>query len=286
MAAMPGLHVQHVTTDDEAILSAYVREPVGTPTGTVVLAHGWILDHRAWLPVLPHLDPSLRLVLWDQRGHGRSTMANGSRRVRHETIRRLGADLREVLAALVPGDEQVVLAGHSMGGMTIMAYAGLAPDDFAKRVRAVALVSTAAGGLRGTGRRGERQMMSALRHVRVPIARGMSEDGHRRAAFGRDADPVAVHDATAIVRTTRVNVMAGFYDALMRHDEVASLGALRDIPVRVLVGSRDRLTPPKLAERIVAELPDAGASTFEELGHMLPWEAPEEIATAIDELAR
>jgi pimeloyl-ACP methyl ester carboxylesterase len=114
----------------------------------------------------------------------------------------------------------------------------------------------------------------------------MSETGHRKAAFGRNADPTAVHDATVIARTTRVNVMAGFYDALMRHDEVASLATLRNVPVRVLVGSRDRLTPPKLAERIVAELPQADATTFEQLGHMLPWEAPEQIATTINELAR
>lgn len=283
---MSGLHVHRVTTDDGARLAAYVREPSGPASRTAVLGHGWILDHRSWLPVLRTLDPSLRVVLWDQRGHGASTLADGSRKVGQESIRRLGADLREVLTQLAPPDEQVVLGGHSMGGMTILAYAGLAPTEFAQRVRGVALVSTAAGGLRGTGRPGERQVMAAMRRLPVRIGRGLTEKGHRAAAFGRAADPADVHDATVIARGTRVNVFAGFYDALLQHDEVASLTGMQHTPAQVLVGSRDRLTPPKLAQRITAGLPQAELQTFEDLGHMLPWEAPDRVAKAIEDLAR
>lgn len=283
---MAGLHVHRVTTDDGAVLSAYVREAKGEPARTVVLGHGWILDHRSWLPVLRTLDPALRVVLWDQRGHGSSTLAGGSRKVGQESIRRLGADLRAVLDALAPADEQVVLGGHSMGGMTVLAYAGLAPQEFIDRVRGVALVSTAAGGLRGTGRPGERQVMSALRHVGLPIGRAMTEKSHRATAFGRSADPADVHDATLIARGTRLDVFAGFYDALMRHDEVAALATMHDVPAQVLVGSRDRLTPPKLAQRIAAGLPAAELTTLDGMGHMLPWEAPAQVATAIEELAR
>ncbi|GAB3495072.1 alpha/beta fold hydrolase [Flexivirga lutea] len=283
---MAGLHVHHVTTDDGAVLSAYVREPRQPAGRTVVLGHGWILDHRSWLPVLRTLDPTLRVVLWDQRGHGGSTLAGGSRKVGQESIRRLGADLRAVLGELAPADDQVVLGGHSMGGMTILAYAGLAPQEFVERVRGIALVSTAAGGLRGSGRPGERPLMAALRHVRVPIGRGMTEKAHRAAAFGRDADPADVHDATVIARGTRLNVFAGYYDALMEHDEVAALGALQTVPTQVLVGARDRLTPPTLAQRIAAGLPQAELRTLDRLGHMLPWEAPDRVAAALEELAR
>lgn len=283
---MPGLHVHRVTTDDGAVLSAYIREPSGPATRTVVLGHGWILDHRSWLPVLRTLDPSLRVVLWDQRGHGASTLADGSRKVGQQTIRRLGADLRAVTDELAPSGDQVVLGGHSMGGMTVLAYAGLAPQEFLDRVRGIALVSTAAGGLHGTGRPGERRMMSALRHVQLPLGRGMTEKAHRAAAFGRGADPADVHDATVIARGTRLSVVAGFYDALMEYDEVASLAALHDVPAQVLVGGRDRLTPPTLAQRIAAGLPAAELTTFDQLGHMLPWEAPNEVAKAVEELAR
>lgn len=283
---MSGLHVHRVTTDDGALLAAYVREPSGPAGRTVVLGHGWILDHRSWLPVLRTLDPSLRVVLWDQRGHGASTLAGGSRKVGQESIRRLGADLQEVLKQLAPQDEQVVLGGHSMGGMTILAYAGLAPQEFTERVCGVALVSTAAGGLRGRGRRGEHQLMTAMRHLPVRIGRGMTEKAHRAAAFGPRANPADVHDATVIVRGTRVNVFAGYYDALMQHDEVAALASMQKVPAQVLVGARDRLTPPKLAQRIAAGLPQAELQTLDGLGHMLQWEAPDRVAKAIEDLAR
>jgi len=283
---MAGLHVHHIRTDDEAVLSAYIREPSGPVTRTVVLGHGWILDHRSWLPVLRTLDPSLRVVLWDQRGHGTSTLAGGTRKVGPQSIRRLGADLRTVTDELAPAGEQVVLGGHSMGGMTILAYAGLAPQEFVERVRGMALVSTAAGGLHGSGRPGERQAMAAMRRLPLRLGRGMTENGHRAAAFGPGADPDDVHEATVIARGTRVSVFAGFYDALMQHDEIAALADLQTVPAQVLVGSRDRLTPPKLAQRIAAGLPQAELTTFDELGHMLQWEAPADVAKAIEELSR
>ncbi|MFC6705135.1 alpha/beta fold hydrolase [Flexivirga alba] len=125
-----------------------------------------------------------------------------------------------------------------------------------------------------------------MRRVPVRIGRGMTEKGHRAAAFGRHADPADVHDATVIARGTRVNVVAGFYQALMEHDEVSSLSGMQNVPAQVLVGSRDRLTPPKLAQRIAAGLPQAELQTFDDLGHMLPWEAPDRVAKAIEDLAR
>ncbi|NNG38768.1 alpha/beta hydrolase [Flexivirga sp. ID2601S] len=283
---MTALQVKNVTTDDGARLAVYVREPSADPSGTVVLGHGWILDHRSWLPVVDRLDPSLRVVLWDQRGHGRSTLAGGGHKVGDESIKRLGRDLSAVIGATVPDGEKVVLGGHSMGGMTIMAYAGVAPDEFAERVRGVALVSTAAGGLRGTGRAGEAGLMAALRHVPFRLGRAMTEKGQRRTAFGKGARPEDVRDATRIVRGTRASVLGGFYGALMKHDEIASLPALRSVPVRILVGTRDLLTPHKLGDRLAQELPDAELTKFDGLGHMLTWEASDDVATAITTLAR
>ena len=51
-----------------------------------------------------------------------------------------------VIEDLAPEGE-VVLVGHSMGGMSIIAFAERHPELFAKRVAGVALVSTTAGGL-------------------------------------------------------------------------------------------------------------------------------------------
>src|SRR5205823_13175743 len=87
-----------------------------------------------------------RLVFWDQRDHGRSgRSAAGS-----GSIGQLGADLKAVIDAAAPGPAPVVLVGHSMGGMTIMALAGQAPDLFGTKVAGAVLIATAAHGLEGS----------------------------------------------------------------------------------------------------------------------------------------
>ena len=88
-----------------------------------------------------------RLILWDQRGHGRS----GWTKLTSATIDRTGRDLGQVLDATVPNGP-VVLAGHSMGGMSILALARQRPELFGDRVVGVLMMATSAGGLVETGR--------------------------------------------------------------------------------------------------------------------------------------
>ena len=61
----------------------------------------------------------------------RPVRAPGEERV---SIGQLGADLHAVLTAVAPGPGPVVLVGHSMGGMTIMALARLHPELFGPKV--------------------------------------------------------------------------------------------------------------------------------------------------------
>ena len=107
---------------------------------TVVLAHGWTLTHESWLPVVELLRArfGVRVVAFDQPGHGRSTPES-----RTPTVHELGEVLHRVLTALAPTGP-LVLAGHSMGGMTIMAWAADHADELAARVRGVVFVATSA----------------------------------------------------------------------------------------------------------------------------------------------
>jgi pimeloyl-ACP methyl ester carboxylesterase len=70
----------------------------GDSTVTLVLVHGWTQDHRTWDFVLPHLDPGLRVLRYDLRGHGGSAPA----RPGGATIARLADDLAELIADRVP----------------------------------------------------------------------------------------------------------------------------------------------------------------------------------------
>jgi pimeloyl-ACP methyl ester carboxylesterase len=129
-----------VAVSDGVSLYAEVDGQDDAPV-TVVFCHGYTLNLDSWHYQRRDLRDSYRLVLWDQRSHGRSprTMDGDC------TIDRLGDDLAEVIEALVPGP--CVLVGHSMGGMTIMALADRHPELFGDKIKGVALISTSAGKL-------------------------------------------------------------------------------------------------------------------------------------------
>ncbi len=101
---------------------------------TVLLVHGWTCSTRSWhnqVEALPRIlgQDAVRVVTYDHRGHGRSDAAPaGSMR-----IEQLADDLVTVLDTVV-GDGPVVYAGHSMGGMTLMALADQWPELFGTRI--------------------------------------------------------------------------------------------------------------------------------------------------------
>ncbi|KYH43461.1 alpha/beta hydrolase [Branchiibius sp. NY16-3462-2] len=272
------LQPMSITAADGATLAAFTRAATGDAP-TVVLAHGWCLSHRAWLPVIERLPAAYGIVAYDQRGHGDSELGHGFLRgTGHETLRQLGSDLEFVISEAVPSGD-LILGGHSMGGMTLLAYAG--GGGSLGRVRRVALVATAAGGLRGLGLPAEKQVWTALAHVPFRMGPAARADRMVPMLFAPGAPQSAIDATLADIRRTRTGVMAGFIKAITEHDEYAVLPDFADIPTTVLVGSKDKLTPPVLAKRIVDKLPSASLVELDGKGHMLTYEAPDEVVAAL-----
>lgn len=249
------------------------------------MAHGWTLDHRSWLPVAQRLlreAPEARVVLWDQRGHGDSTFAQGRRRVGSQTVRSLGDDLAAVIAT-VPDSSPLVLAGHSMGGMTVMAFAGLHPEVVRSRVRGAVLVATAYGDLRGRKIPGEGAVMKAA--SRLPLRLGPLVRPHTqsRTSFGPKARLEDITAVAAQIGSTRLATTGVFYAALMAHDERESLPVLDEVGTTIVAGSKDRLTPLRLNKALADALPHSDLRVIEGRGHMLTYEASDAVADAIRE---
>jgi pimeloyl-ACP methyl ester carboxylesterase len=295
-----------VRTADGAQLHAVVDGSADAPV-TLILAHGWTLAQAAWDDVADLLAPrvadgDLRLVRYDQRGHGRSTWGRYARDVSELSIDQLGADLGELIDQLVPAGP-VVLGGHSMGGMTIMCLAAARPDLFEDRVRGVALVSTSAGDLAPAGNTlperlqlkfapgmvalaiGGARLLEAVRQLLPP-----SHPRHRRMVrallYGPDATDEMVVDGAEIMHASTVRAFAAFYPALGQHDKRSEVTALRSVPVEILVGDRDRLTPKRHSRQLAEALPDAQLHVVARTGHMLPQERPRLVAEAFGRLLR
>ncbi|MCI0387027.1 alpha/beta fold hydrolase [Streptomyces sp. CNQ085] len=297
--------------DDGTELYYETDEPEGaTPEGapTVVLSHGYCLAQDVWhfqraalrgaAPTAPPT-PALRAVYWDQRGHGRSGRGRPGETV---TMDRLGRDLKAVLDAAVPTGP-VVLVGHSMGGMTVMALAHHHPGYIAERVAGVALLGTSAGnltevtfGLPAAGARALRRMAPGV--LRTLAARAdLVERGRRatadlftglvkRYSFGtRDVDPGVARFAERLIESVPVDVVADFYPAFAEHDKTDALTAFEEgRPALILTGDRDLLTPREHSEAMAGVLPHADLVVVEGAGHLVMLEHPETVNDRLAEL--
>lgn len=125
-----------VTAADGARVHVEVHGPENAPA--VVLAHGWCCSTAFWAAQIRALAADHRVIAYDQRGHGRSP-ANPA-----YGTEPLADDLEAVLEATLAPGERAVIAGHSMGGMTLMAAA----TRPAVREHAAAVLLTSTGSAR------------------------------------------------------------------------------------------------------------------------------------------
>jgi pimeloyl-ACP methyl ester carboxylesterase len=264
-----------VTTPDGAHLAVWDVGDAEAPV--VVLPHCWGCSHAIWIPVARRLvESGHRVVLYDQRGHGAS-----SRGTAELSIETLANDLAAVLAARDATD--VVLGGHSMGGMTIMSLATHRPEVLKARARALVLVATAAADNGMPSAQAERLAVSLITSPVVSRALRSSRGHHFvRNAFG--VDPVRAHlDLTRnLFGDCDGSVRGGYLRSMSSMNLLEGIASV-DIPTTVMVGSRDRLTVPARAHQIVAAIPGARLVTLENRGHMLPLEDPDAVT---DEIVR
>ena len=280
-----------VDAADGVALHALVDGPADAPV-TLVLLHGWTLDSRTWWPVARILgEQGVRVVRYDHRGHGRSAAVEPSTM----TIEQLADDLVAVLAALAP-DGPLVLAGHSMGGMTIMALAERHPE-LLDRVAGVALVATSCGGLADATLGLSPRRAALVRQIEHWMSCSKRWASRRRLGdprllapalrwllLGRRPTREAVRLTVGSIAACRPLTVSGFRPTLDAHEREEALAAFAEIPTVVLAGSRDRLTPVRHARRIADALPGTALTIYPEAGHMLPVERAIGVAERISAL--
>ena len=253
-----------VILSDGVRLSAEITGPADAPV-TVVLLHGWCLDTRTWQHQVAALSGNVRVITYDARGHGRSSAT----RLKSATLPQLGEDLAEVLRQLVP-DGPIVLAGHSLGGMTIMEYADAYPDEFAERVAGLFFAATTAEGHAHTQYGLPAQLAAVLRTGEMLGAGLLARSGAWRPhqallpalrpvvrwlLFGTEVTDEALDLTMRSFGRASLRSIGGFRTSIGAQQRLETLAALGNVPSVVLVGDRDRLTPPACAESIADALP-------------------------------
>ena len=267
-----------VTTTDGVQLNVELDSPDARGP-TVVLVHGFTARLEEWQLQRGTL-AGRRVLAYDHRGHGHSGWGEPSR----ATLDQLAEDLRTVLDVHAPG--KVVLVGHSMGGMVLMAFARRYPELIGTRVVGGFLLATSSGAVAEAGAAGRvikvgtrlGLLTSWLRLLQVAapglqrLRKPGSQAGYaftRKYLFGTDdADPEVVRQVQQLLELQPFSVSAAFYPLFVELDELASLTLLRAIPVSVLVGDADRLTPVEHSRVMMPQLgPDAELTVVPGAGH-------------------
>jgi pimeloyl-ACP methyl ester carboxylesterase len=235
----------------------------------VVLVHGLADDHRAWRNMLPALTLRHRVILYDFRGHGQTSLGDAD-----GTLEQLAADLGRFLDAL--SLEKATLVGFSLGGTIVMRFA-IDHSDRAERLIPVATSSRVGGAAAGWYLERARMAAEGLEALWPHL----EED--TRQQFASAPELAADH---LLIRRQSVADPRGFANAcraMARLREAPldpELGRI-SAPTFVVAAAEDQLCPPKAAQIIVDGIPGSRMQVVEGSGHQLPVQRPEALASLI-----
>lgn len=280
----------HVEVDDD-------RAPSVTDDLTVIFCHGYSLNQDSWHYQRRDLRPFARLVFADQRAHGKSTKGDRAR----SNIDQLGLDLGRIVDE-VGGPGPIILVGHSMGGMSVMALAAHRPELFLDGpVAGVALLATTAGGLSESPFGLPAPVGRALHRIAPSVMDAALSQGDliefgrrygndlglwltRRYSFGSNVSPALTNFTSEMINATPIEVIAEFLPGLEAHEKAEALDAMTGVEALVMVGDKDLLTPPAHSVEIIRRMPQAEFELLPDTGHMLMLERYPEVNYALREL--
>ena len=228
--------------------------------------HGFPLDSTMWLEQIDLLSDTRRCIAPDLRGFGRSSPTLRT----SLTMEGHADDLAAIIGTL--GTGPVDLVGLSMGGYVALAFAGLYPD----LVRTLALIDT-----RST------QDPPATRDGRTAATARVANEG--RGGFATDMLGVLVADGATdwtrarlrtMIETAPVESIVAALDGMKGRPDRTPVLASLDVPVGVIVGEHDALTPLVDADHMAAAA-GAALTVVPDAGHMSPIERPRAVADAL-----
>lgn len=227
---------------------------------TIVFAHGVAGNHASWFQQVPVFAKSYRVLTFDHRGFGSSPDDEGLGRTGFVD------DLKELLDELQV--EKACLVGQSMGGGTVVGFAGRYPE------RVSALVVT--DSLFGIDLPGDLQ--SSFDEARAK-ADGLSKMERVLGTDFRENEPekMFLYQALASFNASNRHNLPGAWGRLYTPEELANLG----VPILFVVGEQDALVPPKLVHELSAMIPGSFAVEISGAGHSPYFEKPTEFNDSV-----
>jgi len=237
---------------------------------TLMLVHGFPLDHTIWSAQLGALAARCRVIAPDLRGFGQSGVTRGT-----VTMEQLADDLA-VLAEALAVEVPLVLCGLSMGGYVAFQFW----RKYSERVAGLILCDT----------RAEADDPSAAAARRETAERVLAEGpaGLVETMLPKLLAPVSLRSRPELVeavrqmilRTPPEGIAAAQRGMAVRPDCTGLLGQIT-CPTLVVVGQHDTITPPEQMQRMAQAMPHARVVVIPEAGHLAPLENADAVTQAI-----
>jgi non-heme chloroperoxidase len=264
-----------ITTTDGARIRV-----VSKGTGpTVVLAHGFLITLMEWNVIWQLLlDAGYRVIAFDQRGHGKSTIGSegmGSRQ--------MAGDYKAVLEHFAVRD--AILVGHSMGGFLSLVFMLTYPEAASKHLRGVILFAALVGNVLKDAPQNRLQIPLMKSGI---MKRVMQSDSYGflfgTSLMGDTPSPAAIKAMLPVMAVQKSERLIPILEAMIQEDYSSRLGEIQH-PVVVICGRLDSTTPVWQSETLGTKIPNARNVWVEGKGHLLNWEAPQALVEAVKSLS-
>jgi non-heme chloroperoxidase len=247
----------------------YVERGAAAPAPVVILLHGYTDSSYSYQTLMDHLDPTIRAIAFDQRGHGDSSKPGccyAPQDFADDVIAFMNA--RKI--------ETATIVGHSMGGVIAQLVASRAPERVSGLViigSAASFTSPAVEGLVG-----------AVKELNEPVDRKFAREFQASMFF----EPVPDGRIEPYVDESMKVPARVWTDVLTQLATIDLRNQLPNIKARTLIlwGDKDEVVSRADQATLFREIPNATLKVYEKTGHGMHWETPARVAADLSAFVR
>lgn len=281
--------VQRIQRPDGSVIQVEFYGPAdGQP---IILTHGWGPNSTVWYYAKRQLSDRFRVIVWDLPGLGKSSKPKNN----DYSLEKYARDLESVVALV---GKPVVLLGHSLGGMCILTFCRLFPEQLRQQVAGLILVDTTYTNPVKTCifsqffRTVQKPLLQPLLYVTIILSPLVWLMNWLSYLNGSLYISVEISGFTGKETRGQLNfsailsalgwpaVLARGTLAMFKFDETPTLSKI-NVPSLIIVGNSDIATIPAASIRMKAEVPNSQLVTLKPGGHMSLMEQNQQFAEAV-----
>lgn len=251
-----------LTIEVNGLIISYIDEgDLNAPV--IIFVHGFPFNKWMWTKQITEFKNNFRVIAYDVRGFGDSEMGNVK-----FSVQLFSLDLIGLMDAL--HIEKATLCGLSMGGY--IAFSAMA--NFPHRFSRLVLCDTKCAG-DDAGAKGKR--MKTIDSIKENGKDKYVEES-LKILFSPNsfvASPAIVSKIREMITVTSEDVLIRTLHALAERNDHCGLLPSLNVPVMLVVGRDDVLTPPGVMQKMHEKIPGSVIHVIENAGHLSPLEKPE-----------